>query len=279
MSDNDMKISPQLANELGAAAAGCTQAICCDVPRVYDSCADKDCIEDLRVYFTDCAQKTVDCATSVRCRKCEIISCYVDVEPTPFNKGFYSVDATFFFKNTFDVFTSPSATPLTVCGLSTFTKKCILYGSEGSVKVFSSEYSSDSFDEQSLAITTNPRAKVQAVDPICLAAELRNIECCCDCCNVPVSVGRLFDGSFRDVSASRAVFVTIGMFIIVQLERDVQMLMPAYDFCIPQKECCFDEDTPCDVFRKIQFPVNEFFPPNPCANEGIDLSNGGCCCG
>lgn len=279
MSDKDLRISPELADELSAAADNCTEAICCDVPRVYDSCADKDCIEDLRVYFTDTAQSIIDCATSVRCRKCEIISCYVDVEATPFNKGFYSVDATFFFKNTFDVFTSPSATPTTVCGLSTFTKKCILYGSEGSVKVFSSEYNSDTFDQQNLAITTNPRAKVQAVDPICLSAELRNIECCCDCCNVPCSVGKLFDGSFQDVTANRAVFVTIGMFIIVQLERDVQMLMPAYDFCIPQKECCFDEDTPCDVFRKIQFPVNEFFPPNSCSNDNSNNNNGGCCCG
>lgn len=57
------------------------------------------------------------------------------------------------------------------------------------------------------------------------------------------------------------VAVTIGIFTIVQLERDVQMLIPAYDFCIPQKECSCDADDPCEAFRKICFPVDEFFPP------------------
>ena len=31
--------------------------------RIYDSCSDKDCLEDLQVYFTDQAQAIVDSAT------------------------------------------------------------------------------------------------------------------------------------------------------------------------------------------------------------------------
>ena len=42
--------------------------------RVYDSCADKDCLADMRVYFTDRAQCIIDNATSVRCRSCKIIN-------------------------------------------------------------------------------------------------------------------------------------------------------------------------------------------------------------
>ena len=31
---------------------GCfKEAVCIDASRVYDSCGDKDCLEDLRVYF------------------------------------------------------------------------------------------------------------------------------------------------------------------------------------------------------------------------------------
>ena len=39
------------------------------------------------------------------------------------------------------------------------------------------------------------------------------------------------------------------------------MLIPAYDFCIPDKECVTTTDNPCELFRKIDFPTNEFFPP------------------
>jgi hypothetical protein len=39
------------------------------------------------------------------------------------------------------------------------------------------------------------------------------------------------------------------------------MLIPVYDFCIPEKQCEDTTDHPCDVFRKIQFPTDEFFPP------------------
>ena len=46
------------------------------------------------------------------------------------------------------------------------------------------------------------------------------------------------------------------------------MLIPAYDFCVPEKECCHDmENDPCDAFKQIRFPVNEFFPPSSSASQ------------
>ena len=65
-------------------------------------------------------------------------------------------------------------------------------------------------------------------------------------------------------SGAPAVFVTLGLFSIVQLIRNVQMLVPVYDFCIPEKQCDNTTDQPCDVFRKIKFPTDDFFPPRPC---------------
>ena len=44
------------------------EAICIDTNRVYDSCADKECLKDLRVYLTDRNQCILDNATSVKCR-------------------------------------------------------------------------------------------------------------------------------------------------------------------------------------------------------------------
>ena len=56
----------------------------------------------------------------------------------------------------------------------------------------------------------------------------------------------------------------MGQFSIVRLERDSQLLVPVYDYCMPDKECSCgsDKEDPCCIFRNISFPVGEFFPPN-----------------
>lgn len=247
------------------------EAVCIDTNRVYDSCADKDCLENLQVYFTDEAQAVIDTATNVRPKSATVLNVYIEVEKVPFNKGFYSVNLTYYFKICFDVFTGPQCQPLTICGLTSFTKKCILYGSEGNVKVFSSEFSNSDCNGQLPMTTTNPRAKVQTVDPVCLDAKIFcpqeccfKFDCCCNPSNLPKCVCRCFEGNFSccEPNEHKVVTVTLGIFTIIQLERDVQMLIPAYDFCIPKKECqCSDTDNPCEVFRQLKFPVDEFFPP------------------
>ena len=50
---------------------------------------------------------------------------------------------------------------------------------------------------------------------------------------------------------------------IVRLERDTQLVVPAYDYCMPEKECPGTiTDDPCTLFSRIHFPVEEFFPPD-----------------
>lgn len=48
--------------------------------KITDSCRDKDCIEDLRVYLTCGSQQLLDTAASVRVRSAEMIHTYIDVE-------------------------------------------------------------------------------------------------------------------------------------------------------------------------------------------------------
>ena len=81
------------------------------------------------------------------------------------------------------------------------------------------------------------------------------------------------------------LFVTLGQFSMIRLERDTQLLVPVYDYCMPSKECpcdsCDCQEDPCDLFRKVQFPVNEFFPPNTIAPRGDsyqEVRANGCCC-
>lgn len=252
-------------------SSNCSQSVCIDALRVYDSCGDKDCLNDLKVYFTESDQAIVDTAVSVRIKEADVISVLTDMEPVPFHKGFYSVDMTFFFSVTLDVFTAPGTNPTQAEGLSIFNKKVILFGSEGSVKVFSSRYTVDDLDIQNSMNKNLPIASVQVAKPIALSAKL------CDCvslvnppCRIPDKICQCFGGEFV-TSASRCVFVSLGMFSIVQIERNVQMLIPSYDFCIPEKECTNSSDNPCEVFSRLDFPTNEFFPPNvgECCGEGM----------
>ena len=128
----------------------------------------------------------------------------------------------------------------------------------------------------------------EVVDPICLGAKLSDAsECCCkyadddvvDLGNIPDCVRRVFDDRFicgRD--QQRRIYVSLGIFTIIKLERNVQLLIPAYDFCIPEKECvgASTPDDPCDLFEKISFPIDEFFPPQQ-DSFNPDDNCGGCC--
>lgn len=253
------------------------EAVCIDVARVYDSCSDKDCLEDLRVYFNDDNQSIVNNAFAVKPRNAELANVFVDVEPVQFNRGFYSVDITCCFEVSLEVFDRPCGRtgrkPCIVCGIAVFNKRVILYGSEGNVKIFTS----DSEDEDSGNHSNDlPKAVVEAVDPVFLAARLVDADCPVDGTQVPEMFSEKLEGSFGCVVPLKLVLVTLGLFSIVKLERNVQMLIPAYDFCIPDKECVSSSSDPCDLFKNIKFPINEFFPPRFADNDDPNLPDCGC---
>ena len=241
---------------------GCSQSVCIDALREYDSCSDKDCLTDLKVYFTESVQSIIDSAVTVRIKDAEVISVMTDLEPVPFHKGFYSVDMTFFYDISLDVFSAPGTAPVQVNGLSIFNKKVILYGSEGSVKVFTGNCSPDDLDIQNSQCGNLPRVSVQVAKPIALSAKLcESTHHVSPPCRIPSRICQCFGGEFI-TSCMRNVYVTLGMFSIVQIERNVQLMIPSYDFCIPEKECVNSSDNPCEVFSRLEFPTNEFFPPN-----------------
>ena len=232
-------------------------------------------------FSSDKTQPIIDKAVSIKCKRVKVLNVAVDVESVPFNKGFYSVDMTFYFLVELSVYLSPGTPCVTCCGIACFCKKVILYGSEAASRVFSSHGAlCGKCSEQ---ITSMPNAVVQVVDPICLACKL--VECpqkkCCPCSIIPCNICCEVDGSFEDVDVSKEVYVTLGLFTIVQLQRKVQMLIPAYDFCIPDKESEYSTGDPCEMFRKIQFPTEDFFPPRLNDLDSTDTTTGGssCSCG
>ncbi len=238
------------------------EAVCIDTKRIFDSCVSKDCLEDLRVTFFSKSQRLIDEAVTIKTRECTVEEVSIDVEEVPFNRGFYSVDITFYFKLCFDTYAAPCTTPQIAIGFAQFSKKCILYGSCGDVKVFVSNPVSEMTDCPTAPQYTNPVAKVQAVDPVILSTDVLD-SCDCSICinsSFPQSILKSMEDSVPSAGASKAVLVTLGLFSIVQMERDTQLLIPAYDYCVPDKECCCNTTNPCDTFQDIEFPLDEFFP-------------------
>jgi hypothetical protein len=69
----------------------------------------------------------------------------------------------------------------------------------------------------------------------------------------------------------RRVVATIGLFSIIKLARFVQLLIPAFDFCVPNKKCVAStEEDACGLFDTIDFPIDEFFPPQKADFPGAE---------
>ena len=264
---------------------GCfKEAVCIEAMRIFDSCSDKDCLEDLEVTFTSAEDRAkVERANYIKAKCVEVINATFTIDAIPFNKGFFTVDITYTFK--VDIETSSSSTSSSlVSGLATFCKKVILYGSDGSTKNFSSDEIADQTPIGCCCSSTKPRASVSVVEPIILDAKL--------VCKYPAphqchpkmeletdgytSQGNEYGNNCcppKPVPCCvKKVLVTIGMFSIVQLSRPVPILIPAYDYCIPDKGSSTNTDSPCELFDKIKFPTSEFYP------KSLDDTDGNCDC-
>ncbi len=238
------------------------EAVCIHTKKVYDSCRDKECLQDIRVYLTRCSQAILDCAINVKAKSAELLWAYIDVEPIPFNKGFYTVDVRYFYKITAEAF-SGSSRPKEIQGLASYDKRTVLFGSEGSVRIFSSQYRAERRDRQCMEKTNLPTAVVEVVDPVILGAKVLDGTGCGECPvqDIPESICECFDDDIVVSDDGKKLYATLGQFSIIKLERDIQLLMPAYDICFPEKECSGSSDDPCELFERFKFPVDEFYPP------------------
>lgn len=264
--------------------SGC-DTVCIDAARIYDSCGAKDCLNDLPLMFSHDDQCLIENACSVRINRANVITSTVEVEPVAFHRGFYSVDMVFYFAVNLDVYPVSGSIPSTVNGLAMYGKRVVLYGSDGCVKSFSSD-SPVTCDTQSLdcnCIDTNslPKASVQISSPMALSAKLKKCEktISMPCGSIPQCVKDYF-GCELVYPDSKQVVATIGIFTITQLQRNVQLMIPSYDFCVPRKECTTRTDDPCEVFSKIEFPTDSFFPPNVSdCDKGCSKQSFECACG
>ena len=131
--------------------------------KITDSCRDKDCIEDLRVYLTTGCQGLLDSAANARVRCAELLYTYIDVEPVAFDRNHYCIDVTFYYRILADAIVG-AARPATLYGLAVFTKRAVLCGEDSCAHIFRSDTRLGEHDGPSRCYANRPTAVVEVTD-------------------------------------------------------------------------------------------------------------------
>ena len=272
-------------------SGGQRDMVCIDTNRVLDSCRDKDCFEDVRVYLTDCGQQIVDRASVVRAKCAKVEWACIDIDSVPFNRGFYQLLIRIYTKVTCEACIGPGNTQ-EFDGVAVVEKKVILFGGEGNVSVFKSELAGAGFCACGTGNTTSsnslPVAVLEIVDPIIIDTKVVEPHkpcqcfCCCAVDEIPERVASLFQNPLTEPNNANILLVSLGFFSVVRIERPAQYLVNAVEYSVPEKECAAPAmEDPCSLFRQMAFPVSEFCPsPTPPQVQGSQesLCPGRCGC-
>ena len=270
-------MSEQFSDTLRCNPQDLREAMSIHTRKITDSCRDKDCIEDLRVYLTTGCQQLLDSACSARVRSAELLYTYIDVEPVAFDRNHYCIDVTFYYRILADALVG-TARPATLYGLAVFTKRAVLCGEDSCAHIYRSDTRIGEADGLSRVCANLPTAVVEVLDPMVLGSKVREV-CDCHCDNtslqIPGAIRGMFDEELVLSGDKRRLFVTLGQFSIIRLERDAQLIVPVLDYSIPTKECCDSlgcAEDPCEMFSRIPFPEKQFAPRN------CDGQSDGCGC-
>ena len=251
------------------------QAMSIHTRKITDSCRDKDCIEDLRVYLTATSQTVLDSAAGAKVRSAELLYTAIEVEPVAFDCHHYCIDMTFYYRILADATAGNfRCTPIT--GLAVFSKKAVLCGEDSTAHIFRSDTRIGDCDGLTQILTNRPTAVVEVLDPMILSSKVVDSCSCAEqsMVQIPAFIRNMFDDDLVLTPENRRLLVTLGQFSIVRLERDAQLIVPVLDYAIPTKECCDSPggcaEDPCELFSRIPFPANRFSP------SGCDSDCGRC---
>ena len=248
------------------------QALSIHTRKITDSCRDKDCIEDLRVYLTRGSQAVLDTCSGAKVRCADLIYTYIDVEPVAFDRNHYCIDATFYYRILADA-TVGNSRPAALCGVAVFSKRAVLCGEDSRAHIFTSDTHIGAPDGITRYGANRPTAVVEVLEPMVLSSKVLDL---CQCAKetavvqLPDYILETFDDQLVLSGENRRLFVTLGQFSIIRLERDAQLIVPVLDYSIPTKECCDNPgaaEDPCEMFSRIPFPAAQFAP------RGCDRQN------
>ena len=276
MQDNRFSCGPGIGKE----------TVCIETNRILDSCRDRDCYENVRVFLTDCGREIIEHTNAVRVKSAYIKQANISLDPVQFNRGFYAINIRFYIKLTFEACVGNGRSQ-EFDGVAVLEKKVILYGGECNANVFRSNGDFSDFcayPEPCKKEKAVPTAVVEAVEPIVLGVNILEDKhqccCCCCACDIPESVVEGLHGNMPyDDDDGKYLVVSLGIFSIVRIVRPGQYIIHATEYIIPDKECISpSNDDPCSVFKTMAFPISEFgcSPSTTSYEKGRD---GKCGCG
>ncbi len=269
------------------------RTVCVETNRILDSCRDRDCYENVRVFLTDLGEDIIEHTTQVRVKDACIAWTYIGIDPVQFNRGFYTVHIRFYIKLILEACVCGRAQEFD--GIAVLEKQVVLFGGDSGVCIFRSSGDLSGFcsePEPCYRERSLPTAVVEAVEPVVLGVRVLEpacpepVCCCCCACEVPAPIAAclsapLYADAAEDGACGRdtgrRLVVSLGIFSLVRLVRPAQYLISATDFVIPDKECVTaTPDNPCELFRSMAFPIAEFTPA-PAPLPGADRPH--CACG
>ena len=155
------------------------QAMSIHTRKITDSCRDKDCIEDLRVYLTTGSQQLLDNTANARVRSAELLYTYIEVEPVAFDRNHYCIDITFYYRILADAIVG-NTRPATLYGLAVFSKRAVLCGEDSRAHIYRSDTRLGAVDGVPSYQTNLPTAVVEVLDPMVLSSKIKEVgECGC----------------------------------------------------------------------------------------------------
>ena len=183
-----------------------------------------------------------------------------------FDRNHYCIDVTFFYRILADA-TVGANRPVSLYGLAVFSKRAVLCGEESKAHIFTSRTQIGELDDLSIRSANLPTAVVEVLEPMVLSSKVLDV-CQCPCTDnnvvqIPAGIRQCFDDELVISGENRRLFVTLGQFSLIRLERDAQLVIPVLDYSLPTKECCDSPgcaEDPCEMFSRIPFPAERFVP-------------------
>ena len=139
------------------------QAMSIHTRKITDSCRDKDCIEDLRVYLTTPSQAILNNATGAKVRSAELLYAAIEVEPVSFDGHHYCIDITFYYRVLADAVVG-AGRPASLYGLAVFSKRAVLCGEDSRAHIYRSNTVIGGADGVTRLCANLPTAVVETVD-------------------------------------------------------------------------------------------------------------------
>ena len=166
-------MSERCQGSVGCCAEDLRQALSIHTQKITDSCRDKDCIEDLRVYLTRSSQEMLNTSTSAKVRCADLLYTYIDVEPVAFDYNHYCIDLTFYYRILADA-TVGMNRPVALQGLAMFSKRVVLCGENSRAHIYTSRTRLGGSDGLSRVSANHPTAVVEVIAHISQGGKLKN---------------------------------------------------------------------------------------------------------